>query len=85
MYKVDFEKRAAKSLLTLPKIICRRIALSLGELSDDPRPLGCKKLTGEFTNYWRIRVGDYRIVYEIDDEKMLIMIYRIMHRKEVYR
>lgn len=54
------------------------------KLEADPRPKGVKKLTG-FEHQWRLRMGEYRILYEIDDEKHLVHIYRIAHRREVYR
>ena len=85
MYKIVFEKRAAKSLSSLSVTLSRKIALSLKDLSTNPRQKGCKKLLGTFKDYWRIRIGDYRVVYEIDDEEMIVRVYRIMHRKEVYK
>ena len=52
-------------------------------LAEDPRPLGCKKLKGR-KDQWRIRVGDYRVVYTIDDAKLLVEVTRVRHRSEVY-
>jgi mRNA interferase RelE/StbE len=56
----------------------------LRELTADPRPAGCKKLQG-YKQCWRVRVGDYRIVYTIDDRQKLVDVTRIAHRKEVYK
>ena len=55
-----------------------------GQREKDPRPKDCKKIQGE-ENLWRIRIGDYRIIYEIDDEKRSVDINNIRHRKEAYR
>ena len=85
MYKIALEKRAAKSLSSLPVSICRKVTLSLEQLSNNPKSKGSKKLSGAFKNYWRIRIGDYRVVYEIDDKEMIVRVYRVMHRKEVYK
>jgi len=53
-------------------------------LSKNPRPFGCRKLSGS-ENDWRIRVGDYRVIYEIADANRIVRINRVRHRKEVYR
>ena len=60
----------------------RRIADAMTRLADQPRPPGCKKLTG--IDAWRIRVGDFRVVYEIHDDRLLVLVVRIGHRREVY-
>ena len=56
----------------------------LQELADSPRPKGVKKLVGQ-ENEWRIRVGDYRVLYEVDDATRIVKIFRIAHRREAYR
>jgi mRNA interferase RelE/StbE len=61
-----------------------RVAAALRILADNPRPAGCRKLTGSDRD-WRVRVGDYRIVYEIDDENREVRVMRIRHRREAYR
>lgn len=61
-----------------------RIVPHLENLASNPRPSGCKKLRGGDAE-WRIRVGDWRVVYTIDDEKLLVEVTRIRHRSEVYR
>ena len=83
MFKVLVENSAEKDLKKLPRENILRISKALQELSLDSRPAGCKKLINT-ANRWRIRVGDYRIVYEIYDETKIIRIFRIRHRKEVY-
>ena len=82
-YHVHLETKARKELFDLPKEIIQRIAEVLDDLEENPRPPACKKLTGR--EGYRIRKEDYRILYSIDDEKRFIRIYRIGHRREIYR
>jgi mRNA interferase RelE/StbE len=56
---------------------------AIGQLADNPRPVGCKKLKG--MSAWRIRVGDYRVVYEIHDDVLVVLVVRVAHRREVYK
>lgn len=81
-YTVALTSRAARELRHLPREVSRRVGEALRALQDDPRPPGCRKLTG--ADEWRIRVGDYRIRYRIDDSAHHILITRIAHRREVY-
>ena len=67
----------------LPHGIQTRVTEAIDELSETPRPAGCKKMRG--ADLWRIRVGDYRIIYEIHDRILLIRIITVGHRREVYR
>lgn len=83
-YKVVLVASAAKEFRSLPAGIQRRISAAIDGLSEDPRPRGVRKLAGHERLY-RIRVGDYRIVYEIDDEEQVVCITRIRHRREAYR
>ncbi|HMC59102.1 MAG TPA: type II toxin-antitoxin system RelE/ParE family toxin [Candidatus Solibacter sp.] len=82
-YLVTFAAAAKKELQDLPADVIERLLPKIRELSGSPRPAGCKKLHG-YKNRWRVRVGNYRIVYAIDDEKRTVDITRIAHRKEVY-
>ncbi len=82
-YKVTIVRSARKELEALDSQIIKRIFPKLEDLAVNPRPSGCAKLQGENV-LWRIRVGDYRIVYLINDKKHLIDIIRIRHRKDVY-
>jgi mRNA interferase RelE/StbE len=68
----------------LPQRIRRRVVEALEELRTDPRPQGAVKLAGE-DQLWRIRVGEYRVVYEIGDEELLILVLRVAHRKDAYK
>jgi mRNA interferase RelE/StbE len=82
-YSVELKVSARKELERLPAKLIERIFPKLEGLALEPRPAGCKKLKGG-QREWRIRVGDYRVVYTIDDEKLLISVMRIRHRSEVY-
>jgi mRNA interferase RelE/StbE len=82
-YRVTLASSAEKELHRLPKKVISRIIPRLEQLESAPRPSGCKKLKGG-ENEWRIRVGDYRIVYVIDDTAKTVDVTRIAHRREVY-
>jgi mRNA interferase RelE/StbE len=81
-YRLEVAPRVAKDLAGLSKIIRLRVAATIDKLADDPRPPGVKKLVGE--EAYRIRVGDYRIIYEIADDRLLVLVVRVGHRKEIY-
>ncbi|WP_174481792.1 type II toxin-antitoxin system RelE family toxin [methanotrophic endosymbiont of Bathymodiolus puteoserpentis (Logatchev)] len=83
-YKVELKKSAEKSLLKLPKPVIAKVIYLLQGLVHEPRPNGCKKLTGS-TNTYRIRTGDYRVVYSIFDDVLTIDVIKIGHRKEIYK
>ncbi len=82
-YHVALTSSAAKELKRLSGQLIARIVPRLENLASNPRPPGCKKLKGGH-HEWRIRVGDYRVVYTIDDAKLLVEVTRIRHRSEVY-
>ena len=85
-YAVDIHTPAKKSLSRLPAQIqtrIARIARSTLALVGQPRPVGVVKLTGR--DAWRIRVGDYRVIYTIDDARKQVVVYAIGHRREIYR
>lgn len=83
-YLVTFAASARKELRDLPSEALARLIPRIHQLAAIPRPPGCKKLHG-YRNRWRIRVGDYRVVYTIDDEGKTVDITRVPHRKEVYK
>jgi mRNA interferase RelE/StbE len=83
MYRVLLERAAEKDLRNLSTKLHSRI-MSRFRRSKNPRPSGCRKLTG-VDNDWRIRVGEYRIVYQIDDSAQIVKVNRVRHRREVYR
>jgi mRNA interferase RelE/StbE len=83
-YNVTFAPAADRQLRKVPEDVQRRVVRAVELLEDEPRPVGAVKLTGE-ENLWRIRVGTYRVVYAIDDERLLVVVVRVRHRKDVYR
>ena len=83
-YQIVYSISARKELTKLPKSSIKRIAMKILSLSNNPRPRGCIKISGE-EKYWRIRVGNYRIVYFVDDDSEKIKIRIIAHRKDAYR
>ncbi len=82
-YRVAFKSSAEKELLRLPGPVVSRIFPKIESLAADPRPRGVKKLRGA-GDLWRIRAGDYRAIYAIDDEKREVTVMRVAHRREVY-
>jgi mRNA interferase RelE/StbE len=82
-YSVQVKPSARVELEALPDSVLARVLQKMEALRDSPRPAGCKKLKG-YKDQWRIRVGDWRVVYIIDDAASLISITRIAHRREVY-
>ena len=82
-YVVTFAATAKKELRDLQPDAIGRLLPRIRDLAGNPRPVGCKKLHG-YKDCWRIRVGDYRVVYAIDDGRKAVDITRIAHRKEVY-
>lgn len=84
MYKVLVERAAARELKRAPEKDYVRLVSRLGQLTAEPRPRGCRKLHGSKKEY-RIRVGDWRVVYEIDGDQQIIYVLRIVLRKNAYR
>ena len=83
MYKISIAKPAEKDLKRMERNVKNRVVTAISSLKDEPRPLGCRKIQSE-EGVWRIRIGDWRIVYFIDDVRQEINIIRIAHRKEFY-
>lgn len=83
-YAVNFTRAALKKLNRLDKPVRHRVLAAITLLEENPRPDGVKKLAGD-DNAWRIRIGDYRVLYEIHDGKLLVVIFRAAHRRDVYR
>ena len=82
-YKIYIKPTAVKELQRIPKRDVIRIIEKVRGLSSDPRPPGCEKLSLE--EKYRIRQGKYRIIYAIEDDKLVILVIKIGHRKDVYR
>jgi mRNA interferase RelE/StbE len=83
MYSVCIKKRAEKQLAVLPTDIADRIVVAIDELATNPRPVNNIKLQG-YANVYRIRVGNYRVIYSIEDAILMIEIIKIAHRQSVY-
>lgn len=82
-YTVHLERRAERELRRLPPEVIRRIDAMIYQLANNPRPDGVVKLSGQMDSGWRVRVGDYRILYRIEGRR--VDIYRIRHRRDAYR
>lgn len=82
-YRVDLTKGALKSLQGMPASDRDRVLAALDGLASEPRPFGAIKMAGEDT--YRLRSGDYRAVYEIDDNEAVVRVVKVGHRREVYR
>lgn len=83
-YRIEFARSAHKDLRSIDRQWIPRLLAAIEALSDDPRPSGCRKLAGS-ERTWRLRVGDYRVVYEIEDDVLVVLVMRIRHRRDVYR
>ena len=84
MYRLFLTASAEKQFAKLSESLRRRITKAFDELRENSRPPGCIKLKGE-DDLWRIRVGDYRIVYTIKDDELIVLVVRVAHRKDVYQ
>ena len=83
-YAVHFKPSVDRQLQRLPVSTQKRIVGEVAALGENPRPAGVVKLAGTDT-LWRIRVGDYRVIYEIHDTRLIVLVLRVAHRKDVYR
>ena len=82
-YSLEIKHSAQRELDSLDESVFTRIDRKILALADNPRPAGCKKLKG-YRDQWRIRIGDWRAVYLIDDTAKLVIVTRVAHRREVY-
>ncbi|MFZ0284443.1 MAG: type II toxin-antitoxin system RelE/ParE family toxin [Terriglobales bacterium] len=83
-YAIQFKPAALRQLENLPRPVRNRIASKIDSLRDDPFPAGCKKLSG-LLDTWRIRAGDYRVIYQVHKGILLVLVLTLGHRREVYR
>lgn len=83
-YQIEIKPSASKELEKLPRQVIPRVVAAIKELAENPYPQGVRKLTG-FDRTYRIRVGDYRVPYSIYENRLVIEIIRIRHRKDAYR
>jgi mRNA interferase RelE/StbE len=84
VYELYVERTTERDLKALPAQVFRRVISHINVLSQNPRPPGCHKITGSKSD-WRIRIGDYRVIYEIDDKAKIVRVMRVGHRREIYR
>jgi mRNA interferase RelE/StbE len=84
-YEVIFTKRARRKLRKMDPDIRKQIIDAATRLEDNPRPQSAKRLKGPHKGLWRERTGNYRIVYEIKEQKLLVRVVRLGHRKDIYR
>lgn len=82
MYKVQVERKAQKKLAKIPAPYYANIKAAILNLGNNPRPNGCKKLKGR--DAYRIRIADYRVIYEIQDDILLVQVIDLGHRKDIY-
>lgn len=83
-FAIEYDPTALKELAKLDKPVARRVVKAIDALSFDPRPSGIRALVG-YPGLWRIRVGDYRVVYTIKDAELVVLALRVAHRSRVYR
>ena len=83
-YKIEVSASAERQLKKIRREDKIRILRSISLLAGDPRPVGCRKISG-YDDIYRIRIGNYRVIYEIDGKRIVIVILKIGHRREVYR
>lgn len=84
-YRLEVTPSAKKALAALPKAARLRVDARINALATDPRPHGVKTLRGSKPPLLRLRVGDYRIIYAVEDDRLVVLVVRIAHRREVYR
>ncbi len=83
-WQIEFTAKASRQFDTLPPHVRARIAPHMDALADNPRPPGCKKLKGA-GDFWRIRIGDYRVICQIQDRALIVLIVTLGDRKDIYQ
>jgi mRNA interferase RelE/StbE len=82
-YKVHFKASVERDFTMIPKKDLKKILKRIDGLAENPRPLGCEKLTGQ--ERYRLRQGQYRIIYSIQDDELIVWVVKVGHRKDIYR
>jgi mRNA interferase RelE/StbE len=82
-YQVSIQPAAQRRLKKLPLAVQKDLITLIEHLAEEPRPLGCKKLKGR-QNWYRVRSGDYRVIYTIEDAALIIRVIKVGHRRDVY-
>ena len=83
LYKIIFKPTFQKDIRVIPKIDRKKILQRIDSLAINPRPYGCEKISGQ--NKYRVRQGDYRILYTINDDELIVRVMKVGHRKDIYR
>ena len=83
-FAIQFKPAALRQFEKLPRHAQKRISAKIAELRENPHPVGCKKLSG-VPDAWRVRAGDYRVVYQVRREILLVLVLTVGHRRDVYR
>lgn len=83
-YSISYIPSAAEAVRKLDRPTARRLLNAIGKLAEEPRPAGCIQLKGGDGEF-RIRVGDFRIIYDVYDDELIVLVLRVGHRREVYR
>lgn len=84
MYEIKVDRKAAKFIAAQSKNVQRQIVSKIRSLAKDPRPQNCKQLKG-MDGVYRIRSGDYRIIYQVIDKQLIVLVVRVGHRKDIYK
>jgi mRNA interferase RelE/StbE len=84
-YEIEWTAPALRELRKLDRQIARRVVLAVSKLALDPRPAGTRELVGQPAGVRRLRVGDYRVIYQIEDDRLVVAVVRVAHRREAYR
>ena len=84
-YKIAFDRRVKKDFKSIDIQAAKRIKAAIASLANNPHPTGSIKLKGTALDYFRIKVGNYRVVYAIENDILLVVIVRVGHRKDVYK
>ena len=79
------DRKVQKAFDHLSPLVQERVAAAIKELASNPRPAGTKKLSGKLADVWRIRMGDFRLLYEIDDKSKRVLLLDLGHRRQIYR
>jgi mRNA interferase RelE/StbE len=83
-YKVIIKRTAQKEIKSLPKSVIKKVVIKIQDLTNNPRPSGSKKIVGT-SDTWRVRVGNYRIIYDVFDEVLVVEVIAVRHRKDAYK
>lgn len=85
MYKIEYSKDIEKDLSKVPKTEVAKILTKINRLSENPRSSGAEPLQGKLKSLYRVRHGNYRIIYQIIDDRLIVLVVKVSHRREVYR